>query len=609
VGAAGAMTGPWTAAPDALTGRRRVVLWSAAAFVALTRLFAISKSMWEWDEALFALAVHDYDLTLHRPHPPGFPLFIGAAKLVRLFIGSDFRALQTVTVAASVALLPLLFFLARELRFAFSTSLLGASLFAFFPNVWYFGGTGFSDVPAFALAIASSMFFLRGVRSNGAFIAAAVLLGMTLSIRPQNLLLVLVPAAIGTIAVFRRSRSVLAIALAAGLSIIALSYGGAALASQSPREFVRIVRAQQQYVRTIDSVFNPRRPPLEDLFQDFIREPMRAGDRATALAVLAVAGIIAIAAGANRSGGAVFLAMFVPMALFSWTMLDFAAVTRYAVSYVAGHALLAAHGVWWLARPFKRFAVPLQTMVIAGLAAAYALWALPGIQEVRANDAPTAAAMNEVLRSVPPSVPLYVKSGLLPFAQYFLETRGRLPAYIDSESDAPADPSAWIVMDSEVPARAGKVFARSDGRTFHFGRRRYFVTSVVPIGAITRFGSGWYEEEPLGDRGMRWMAGRGEVQLPPSEGRMRLMVDIRIPTPLIARGPQVSVTLNGRLVERFRCRGEFARREWLVTGFDDRANALVIATDQVVNPARAGLGNDGRDLGLQLRAYAWRPAR
>ena len=87
---------------------------------------------------------------------------------------------------------------------------------------------------------------------------------------------------------------------------------------------------------------------------------------------------------------------------------------------------------------------------------------------------------------------------------------------------------------------------------------------------------------------------------------MRLELDLLVPTPLIARHPNVSVFLNGRLIGRFVCARENERRTFVVDAAQDRNNALLITTDQVVNPLREGFGTDNRDLGLQLRSYIWR---
>src|SRR5689334_23772867 len=78
-----------------------LILAALTALVALTRLLARSHSIWDWDEALFCLALRDYNVVLHHPHPPGFPLFIGVAKLVRLVVRDDFRALQAVSLLRS----------------------------------------------------------------------------------------------------------------------------------------------------------------------------------------------------------------------------------------------------------------------------------------------------------------------------------------------------------------------------------------------------------------------------------------------------------------------------------------------------------------------------
>src|SRR3954468_2366737 len=118
-----------------LTQRR--FYWSAAAVCALSRFLAMARSPWDWDEALFCLGLRSYDVTQHHPHPPGFPVYIAVAKLFRLFIPSDFRALQTVNLIAGILVFPAMFLLARELRTRFETSMIAATLFAFLPNVWF----------------------------------------------------------------------------------------------------------------------------------------------------------------------------------------------------------------------------------------------------------------------------------------------------------------------------------------------------------------------------------------------------------------------------------------------------------------------------------------
>src|SRR5512142_2512491 len=95
-----------TQPPEPLTGRQRAVVWSVAFFSAATRFLAMARSLWDWDEALFCLGMRTYDVTSHHPHPPGFPVYIGAAKLLRLFIPSDFRSLQAVNLIAAVLLFP-----------------------------------------------------------------------------------------------------------------------------------------------------------------------------------------------------------------------------------------------------------------------------------------------------------------------------------------------------------------------------------------------------------------------------------------------------------------------------------------------------------------------
>ena len=125
-----------------------------SAFVAATRLLAAAHSPWEWDEAQFASAVREYNVALHNPHPPGFPLHLAAAKFARLFVDDDFHALRAVSLAASMFVFPALFAFARALRFPFATSVTAALIFSFLPNVWFWSGTAFRIVPLGSMPLA-----------------------------------------------------------------------------------------------------------------------------------------------------------------------------------------------------------------------------------------------------------------------------------------------------------------------------------------------------------------------------------------------------------------------------------------------------------------------
>src|SRR5688572_33147137 len=109
-----------------MTQRRIILVLSIV--IGLTRFLAIAQSPFDWDEALFSLGVSDYEVPEHRPHPPGYPLFILAAKLIALTGLDAFRCLQVVVVLGALFLFPALYWLAREIGFDFPTSVAGAAV-------------------------------------------------------------------------------------------------------------------------------------------------------------------------------------------------------------------------------------------------------------------------------------------------------------------------------------------------------------------------------------------------------------------------------------------------------------------------------------------------
>jgi hypothetical protein len=63
-------------------------LTAALLFLGLAAIFALTRSRWldEWDSVNFALALDDFDVARHQPHPPGYAIYVAAGKLVHLVI-------------------------------------------------------------------------------------------------------------------------------------------------------------------------------------------------------------------------------------------------------------------------------------------------------------------------------------------------------------------------------------------------------------------------------------------------------------------------------------------------------------------------------------------
>ncbi len=420
--------------------------------VALTRLLAVARTPWDWDEMLFAAAVRDYDVVNHQPHPPGFPIFLAAAKLVRLLGFSDFHSLQIVVVIGAMSLFPLAYGLARELGFDFETALGGALIFVFAPNVWFYGGTALSDVPALAVLLAASMLLLRGRMISG-----GVMLGIAIAFRPQALLVAIVPLIVG-------GRVVTSALIAA--AVAALSYLGAALASGTVPEFVEAVRLQEEYIRRVDSFRSPTRPPLAWLVRTFFK-PIRGAfilDRLVNVA--AFAGGLLTVARRFRAGWLLAL-MFVPLNVFSWLMLDINASSRYAVSYALLYTVLAVYAI-----PARLRYAGIGLVVLV-----FVVWSVPALNEVRTQPSPPVAAVDWVREQ--PQATIYAPGGLAPFTRYFL--RDRNVVIVDGRI-APAGARGYFVIDAPSNAPCAVNFRRDWTRLHHIARARYFEASVTRLG-------------------------------------------------------------------------------------------------------------------------------
>ena len=398
-----------------LSPRQRLIYWLLFLFCAGTRFLAMARSLWDWDEALFCLGMRAYDVTSHHPHPPGFPVYIGLGRLVRLLVHDDFRALQAINLAAGMLVFPAVFMLARELRFRFVTAAIAGTLCAFLPNVWFFGGTAFSDVPSIVLVVFAVALLFRGCRDANAYIAGAFLLALAVGIRPQNFLIGLFPGALATWYRARQSWRDVVFAALIGVITVGVAFGGAIAATGTWRGYLNTVRTHGDYITAVDSFRSAARPPLWRLVDRFF---IKQYDEPVLSFVTSLFVLVSIAGAIRaRDRAILYLALsFGPFAILAWLMLDRYSVSRFSIGYIPMFALLAADGMGWVARGRGRW----EGILGAALVGSFFFWTLPALTTVRETIAPLVLAAQKVNEALDPRRDfLFVAQEMTPFVEYF----------------------------------------------------------------------------------------------------------------------------------------------------------------------------------------------
>ena len=577
-----------------LSRGERLAFWAATLFTAATRIWGLARSPWDWDEMLFSLALRHYDVAAHHPHPPGFPLFIAAAHLFRAAGLSDFRSLQALNLIAGVLLVPAMVFFCRELGMRFQTSLLAALLFAFFPNVWFFGETAFSDVPSIVLVVFACGLMLRGRRSGRAYFWGVVAIALAGAMRPQNLVIGFAPFVIATWS--RRRIGLALLSVLTGVLIIAVSYGAAAALTGGWARYSEALRVHQEYITSTDSFRNPNRPPLHHLLDDFFVRPYHAPLINTFVTVFALLSL-GVAVVRRRIPVLIAVAAFSPFCLIAWLLLDHFSASRFSIGFAPMIAILAADGLE-IASMGRQL---LEWILGLALTAFLFVWTIPAIDLPRRSDSPPVQAMSWVRAHVR-GARVLVHESVGPYAEYFLD-----PVHVEWVYDGPPiarlDPApAWYLKEGRSRARGAVNMSWPRDRTSDVARPRYLDVSITPLTGVASFGEGWYDEEREGSAVWRWMGARGSVQLPPIPGKARLKLRLFVPLHVMRTTPQITIAMNGRLLKRIAAKTPFLDFEEDVDG---AFTSLSIETDTIVNPSRQHLGDDSRDLGLRLDQLEW----
>lgn len=573
---------------------------------ALSRLLAISRSLWDWDEALFSLGMRGYDVAKHHPHPPGFPLFIALSKVMRLIAPTDFRALQSVTVISSLFLFPAVYFLARSVRMSFSTSVIAGVLCAFFPNVWFFGGTAFSDIPSIVLVLVAVALLFRGVDDRRAYLAGSLVLALAMAIRPQNLLVGLFPGAMATWFRWRDRKRDVVFAALVGVVTVAIFYG-AAIALTGWSRYFAAVAAHRDYIWNIDSFRSAQRPPLWRISDRFFIKQYSSPPLSIVTSILVLISTVGAVRTRDRRIG--FLAAaFLPFCFVAWAMLDRFSISRFSIGYIPLFACLAADGIRRVAvtaeRRFGGNELVTETTIGAVLALAFAIWTLPALAVVRNTVSPPLQAIAVTKRTLNPAGDrLYVAYSMVPYVEYFVPPRPWLRVL--DERAIPLDDlnpnPAFLLTENDYPVSRGYAFTRHRGGLWNIARRHYFDVSLAPVERFAHFGAGWYQPESSDTDEWRWMGSHSATLLPPTSGPAALRLNFDVPAELLPLHPRVTIKLNGKVIESFPATHSTETHDYTGLASDPvRSNVLELSIDHTLKPTSAP-GADARELGLMMR--------
>lgn len=573
--------------------------------IAATRFPALSLTLHDWDETLFAWGVRAYDVVPHHPHPPGYPLFIVLGKFARPFTDTDFHALQAVATLASMLVFPAAFALARALKFRLAFAYAAAALTALLPPVWYYGGTALSDVPALVLILFSCALLLSGARDSRLYFAGAILTAAACCIRPQIVLVAAVPALVAAMQL-RRAKTI-GLAWTTAATIVLLAYFAAAMASSNPpRGYLEEARKIRDHIEVTASYHNRYRTPLRELAPRVFLFPCGGGRMKFALLVLA--GIALIDAIARRRAAiAMLIAMFLPIAIFTWLMLDPTAFTRYAVAYVALYAFLAVAGIEAFTRWLPpRIEAPVSIALAAFLTFSFAKWTWPALRFARTEPSPAVAVFQWIRENVPREGPtVYVDNNLIDHAAYLIPDYHYKLVWEESAlTDADFAPGNVLILegdDSHQPEL--RRFTRKRLQLWEIARPRYFEIEVLPMHRMIRYGEGWYAWEGDAANHWRWMSARSETRLPLFAGRGVLRMRMHAPIDATPRPPNIVLTWNGTVIDRIRTNQSDLELVYTLESRRQGANQLRITTDETITPR-----NDRRPLGLRVWGLSWSEA-
>jgi len=518
--------------------------------VAAVHFAAMPHSIWEFDESLFAAAVERYEPLRHHPPPPGYPLYIGFAKLAALVTPDAFTALLA-TSGAAVVVGFLAFVFAFGAIVDLRTGVIASVLLYSGPAVLVSGTLPQSDAGALALL----GFALWGCTRERASWLCGLLCAIAIGWRLQ-LAIAIVPMFLASVVMMRSWRHRFIAVGVFGLVCLAW-FVPLVIEAGGPASYWGWLSGQAKYYAHHDADLSRSGYSAAHIALRFVAHPWGPKWLSLPLLVLAIAGV-------RRNP------RLIPLACGSLIYLGFALATmdpadavRYAIPSLPLIALLAASP--WNARisPAEQAAsrrgletttgarrsllsrrdagVPLALLYAVG-----SIWYTFPVLYARATSlAPPTAAIRWIEQRVPKNAIVLYDAPLWPHASYLLRDwkTMRVDAGLAQHGGDASMPMV-ILADGERGGARGITFRWPDTDAYRkLTREHYGAVSVIPLRPTERYRviNGVFAPERTRDgRAWRWIGDQAVIEVP-RLGASRARLTFRTPPEYPLNGNRVRV--------------------------------------------------------------------
>lgn len=217
----------------------------------LLRLAYLSPWLEDWDSIQFALAIKDFDLVNHQPHPPGYILYIFLGRIINFFLQNNTLSLTFISaVLGSLSSIPF-YFLAKEVSNR-KTAILTTTLFLVTPIHWVLSEVALTNIPGMFFATLTACLLYKAKGSKNCLLLASFLAGITLGVRFAEYSIVL---SLLILVLIHRKKAIDVIKSGVYLAAGVLAWLVPLILDTGWSEFLNAYNSQVVYIASHDSLF------------------------------------------------------------------------------------------------------------------------------------------------------------------------------------------------------------------------------------------------------------------------------------------------------------------------------------------------------------------